>query len=382
MSQNSLNDDYSSNKTINIKIMFKEWCELSTTHGIPQIARARNLFLKIMWLIFFIICLSICSYNITNTFIDFITYKVNVNIQTINEAQTDFPAVSFCNLNSFKTSDPNIKARIDAIIANKSLPKEDLDRANKKMKVINNILKQEALNEKKYGFNLTDLLISCFFKSYPCEKNDFEPFYDYEYGNCFRFNGNLINTKKTHANNPKGGLKLELYIGNNSFQSDIYTNKKGFRVLVHNQSQRHNNDYFIELENKGYDVMPGFETNLIVKRIFYDRYPKPNGKCVDDQTKNYKYQTKCMSKFFNDYKQNIYSQELCQKYALQSYLDQKCNCTEPSLKLNKSCILFEQVRCYENFFQMFDINSYEAINNECPLGKNLIIDLKHELKYP
>ena len=369
-------EKFSLNNELNtdLKSLFTEWCEASTTHGIPRIARARNSFLKIMWFIFFSLCSSVCIYNITNTFIDFITYKINVNIETINEVQTDFPAVSFCNLNPFKMSDPDIRFRIESIINRNNNSIKNLNRANLKIKVINNILKKEASITKNFGFNLSELLISCFFKSYPCKPTDFEPFYDYEFGNCFRFNGKLNNIMRTHANNPRGGLSLEFFVGNDSFLDNFYSNKRGIRILVHNQSHFGNNEYFIDLENKGYDLAPGFSTNLVVKRIFYDRYPKPNGKCVDKLTNNYKYSTNFMRKYFNNYNQTIYSQELCQKYALQSFLDKNCSCTDSSLKLNKSCISIEDVKCYESFFRMFDVNSYEDMNNECPLGKNFFLN--------
>ena len=173
-----------------LKELFKEWCDVSTTHGIPQIFRAKNKFLKIMWLTFFLICLSICIVNIATTFLDYISYRINVNIETVREYETDFPAVSFCNLNPYKTDDFEIKNKMENIIkTNKS---ELLNGADMTFKTSQSILKNyiSGFGENPFGFKLNDMLLSCFYNSFPCELNGIELFSDYDYGNCFRFNGN------------------------------------------------------------------------------------------------------------------------------------------------------------------------------------------------
>lgn len=367
-----------SNQNLNnnqFKKLFQEWCEVSTTHGIPQIARAKNNFLKLMWLIFFIICSSVCVFNILTTFADFLNYKVNVDIETINEYQTQFPAVSFCNLNPFKTGDNEIKNDLESMINDNMILISEAKSSDMKIKVSQAILKLNIskLKPNPYGFKLADLLIGCYFNSYPCAEDDFEEFYDFDYGNCFKFNGNQLNVKNSYMNGPKSGLRLELFIGNSS-QDEPYIDRRGIRLVIHNQTFKSNNDHFVDFDTKGIDISPGFLTNLAIKRTFYHRYSQPTGKCVDDLSINYKHKTKTMQQMFFEYNISVYLQNLCFKYAFQHYFIEFCNCSEPSLKMKQSCKSAKELICLEeklsNFASVNSINKSIEIEfqNECPLG--------------
>ena len=59
---------------------FATWCEQSTSHGIPNIARSRNWFMRIMWALFFLGSLAYCSNLIIKSFIDFFLQKMNIRL--------------------------------------------------------------------------------------------------------------------------------------------------------------------------------------------------------------------------------------------------------------------------------------------------------------
>ena len=66
-----------------IKKILKQWCESTTAHGLPNIARSEFKFLTLMWSCCFLASLSYCTYTIITVFIDFVNNKVNTNVQAI-----------------------------------------------------------------------------------------------------------------------------------------------------------------------------------------------------------------------------------------------------------------------------------------------------------
>ena len=54
--------------------------------------------------------------------------------------------------------------------------------------------KSDYLNDtekKKLGYPFEDMLIDCKFEANTCSASEFEWYYDYNYGNCYRFNSGL-----------------------------------------------------------------------------------------------------------------------------------------------------------------------------------------------
>jgi hypothetical protein len=69
---------------------------------------------------------------------------------------------------------------------------------------------------KQRGFNLNNMLISCYFNKNQCTLDDFVWSYSYEYGNCYTFNSRVNETSTIKTINNAGtsfGLVLELFAG-------------------------------------------------------------------------------------------------------------------------------------------------------------------------
>lgn len=73
----------------------------STANGVPNMLRARNIFLKIMWLTFLIMSTCAGSYYTIDSIIDFFKYSSVTHINVINEDQSQFPTISFCSSPEF-----------------------------------------------------------------------------------------------------------------------------------------------------------------------------------------------------------------------------------------------------------------------------------------
>lgn len=107
------------------------------------------------------------------------------------------------------------------------------------------LIKANLNTNGEFGYRLDEMMISCRFEENDCDLKDWYQFYDFNYGNCFRFNGGITNTAGYEKNNSssrllmhqkasgwRNGLKLELFIGYNQ----RFITKNGFRILIHNQS--------------------------------------------------------------------------------------------------------------------------------------------------
>jgi hypothetical protein len=188
------------------------------------------------------------------------------------------------------------------------------------------------INLTNYGYQLKDLLLGCKFRGVYCTANDFSMYHNYNYGNCFRFNGgkNALNQnvtlKKTIKAGWRYGLQLELFTGFN----DVYSAARGFRILIHN----HTDEYTFPDED-GINVEPGKLTNIAIKKTYVERLDSPFNDCLDDLTQSkYNYlirKSHILDIMKNRFNYKIYNQNLCMKICLQKYIYEKCGCIDLSL---------------------------------------------------
>jgi len=61
---------------IEIKRKFLELLSNSSSHGIPNIIKTHNTWLKLMWFVFFLISLGCCSFLIISGFVQYFSYEV------------------------------------------------------------------------------------------------------------------------------------------------------------------------------------------------------------------------------------------------------------------------------------------------------------------
>ena len=86
----------------------------ATAHGLPNIFRLENKFLKLMWIVFFLCSFGYCIYTISLIILSFISFDVLTNQQVVNVSPVDYPAVTVCNINPFDRR--NAQTYIDAVL--------------------------------------------------------------------------------------------------------------------------------------------------------------------------------------------------------------------------------------------------------------------------
>ena len=139
-----------------------------------------------------------------------------------------FPAVTICNINPFDTSNSNMTSFIDKIMTLNGLNETIVPGTGQYSIAIvreyMNLIKSSAIANlqgnssfiRSLGYELSTLLISCYFNGYACNSSDFFWYFSYDYGNCFIFNhdyGNGTSLKTVSQSGPSSGLQLELFSG-------------------------------------------------------------------------------------------------------------------------------------------------------------------------
>jgi hypothetical protein len=300
---------------MNLKKQAIEIMSTTTCHGIPNIIRARkNPCLAFMWTVSFLVCTGYFSYLTIISIQNYLSYQVITSINIVNESPILFPTVTICNLNGY--------------------------------------FQKDVLNES---------IIDCLFNNIICNKSDFTGIAMNSYGTCLRFNDDLINIKKTYvAGKYSGGLILQLFAGvpdNFSSLSQGY----GFHIFVHNITDK------IVRIIKGVDVAPGFQTNLVIERIFYKKETIPYDDCFNDIDSYYKFNTSFVDELLKT--SSVYQQSECLELCKHKMLQFKCNC-EVSIKNSYICINNDSqadMNCVYKTNNYFYISNYTECLPLCPL---------------
>ena len=124
--------------------------------------------------------------------------------------------------------------------------------------------------ESTYSFfshTIDGMLVNCRFNNMPCTQNDFESYYSFGSGNCYKFNsGKYLNgssyspLKRTSTPGRRNALTLELYSG----QPDIFYDliqSTGVVVFIQNSS------YSPITNAEGVFLANGYETDIVVRQV-------------------------------------------------------------------------------------------------------------------
>ena len=187
-----------------VKHAIKEWAIVSTAHGLPNMFRNERLFLKLMWIAFFLVSAAACFYLMCLSISAYLQFDVSNKISVIYQTPSDFPTVAICNQNLFVTNESlafvtniSTSSYISDLAHFISLPSNFSDVNAVRFNILfgKYIMQLNAMNpdlsddfRKSLGLSLHDFILGCFFASNPCSDDDFLWHYDMLMGNCFIFN--------------------------------------------------------------------------------------------------------------------------------------------------------------------------------------------------
>ena len=312
---------------LKLKERVREILLASTTHGIANIIRGRNLFIKLMWIFFLILSVSVGSYFTIDSILDYLKFDTITTIRVINEKQPKFPTVSFC-----------------------AYPK-----MNYKTKIYEIVVQFEF--EKQLEPNLSSV---------------FENFTDPNNDQCFRFNSgkNIYGEEKEIISTKKSGKPNNLRI---AFYLNVPSVNDFGELLIN--IHNHSTPPF-DMENRGYWLKPGSVSYFQVDRVFTEQMEEPYNDCLKDV-----YEFKLNKTVINEMKvikqsDKAYSQMDC--FRLCSYWfalkESNCSCNSSLKNFEKNCIksffdnetdIYNCIDQYLNEFQRK--NQIEKCLNFCPL---------------
>jgi hypothetical protein len=194
-------------------------------------------------------------------------------VKIFSEKLSDFPAISFCNLNPFiflKSHEIFNKYQEDLFFVNNTiLSIERLFQIRSKMFLFNDSLKQS------FGsYPLNEFMLKCTFNSQICSFKNFTWYYNIYNGNCYTFNSIIGKTQKPLAvnrNNMQNGLSIELFLGLPDQVLPSFSTT-GLKIYIHNNS-------LITRSNEGFELSPGIQTNIAITKTFNLKLESPYNDC-------------------------------------------------------------------------------------------------------
>lgn len=181
--------------------------EKSTIHGVPFYIRAERIPVKIMWGVIILASTGYCAYSVVASFMSYLKYEVDTNVEILRDSDAQFPAVSICilqvcDLDNNKEYKSYFSRMIqDDFNSSGKLTDEELNGIMKTYNLKTLIIKSrdyfiENYNKedlkKHFASNKTSIrwnLISCQYSSEYCFDHDFEFFKINDFQRCYKFNG-------------------------------------------------------------------------------------------------------------------------------------------------------------------------------------------------
>lgn len=299
----------------------------STLHGIAHMFTYERLCVRrCLWIIFFAGSLSFLVFVCADRVRFYLQYPHVTKLDEVSIPLMTFPAVTFCNLNSFRFSrvTRNDLYHAGELLALLNGRYEIRDTHMVEESVLETLkvkadfltFKPRPFNMREFhdrtGHDIKDMLLSCYYRGDKCSTEDFKVIFT-RYGKCYTFNSGQdgqplrITTKGGMGN----GLELMLDIQQDEYlpvwgETDETSFEAGIKVQIHTQDE----PPFID--QLGFGVAPGFQTFVSCQEQRLTYLPPPWGDCRSEPID---------SDFFT-----TYSITACRIDCETRYLVENCNC--------------------------------------------------------
>ncbi|XP_077984573.1 bile acid-sensitive ion channel-like [Glandiceps talaboti] len=267
----------------------------TTMHGLSRIADSANGALTIAWIVGTLLCLGVCAWQISLRFVDFFEFNVNTEILVIHRHSLEFPAITICNFNRYRSTElDNDTLQVLPLFTWSAYGSDgntflDLFAESANITEVQTILDElhstgftiETFTREK-GFSLERSLAHCQWKGRLCSSENFTHVFT-KFGNCYTFNGPsqdeyLEQTMPGFGN----GLSLVVDIDQYSYTESINGNPEaGLKFLVHSKHEPP------LMSSQGYAVQPGTKAFVSISQIQSVNLPRPWGDCDQDSRLNY-----------------------------------------------------------------------------------------------
>jgi hypothetical protein len=312
-------------------------------------------------LVCFIASFGGCAWFMIRSLSDFFKNDVVTSVRVNYVNGFTFPVIGICNLNFFN--------QIGSEIISKSIgPTPEMITFYPFQFAFLNLYKYD---KDIFDFNPYDTILNCSYATESCDfENDFEVYYDFQYGACFRYNsgknmnGDKVDQKKIFGGGSAQGLELEFFIGDVDKNNLIFSRDHGFNIFIQNQSGVES--YYSD----GINISPGTSNRIILSKHSWRKEPKPYSDCTGDLTSIDSYSSQTYKDSFSINKSYTYFD--CFKLCQENYMKQKCNCTLLAQKNLRTCYIddkyfFLDFNCTKMAFDEFAKNPLLIKKCDCPV---------------
>ena len=365
-------------KILKLKQQVHERFQISSLIILPKIINTNYGYLNYIWMICFILSSSSCSLFIFRNISAYMSN--NIITKTIVKNQVNvglsFPIVGICNLNIFTTE--YSKYFLKQLFQTEYPQQDQYFEALIYASYVNGL--NYNFDRRFFGQNLKEFLIDCQFANSKCNfEQDFEYYYDVNYGNCYRYNsgrnmkGQKVDQKYVYTKGIYNSLDLEFYIGPAENNLNPFSFEHGLILFINNESLDSN--YY-----EGINISPGKLTRILISSYSNKRQPKPYSECTNDLNSIDSYDSLTYKKTIKAFPNLKYHYISCFIMCYQKYLGIKCNCQSTyysvyyfeSMRkcavdaMNKTSIMIDR-NCDDNLWILFSKND-EMINEcDCPI---------------
>ncbi|XP_032236199.2 acid-sensing ion channel 3 isoform X2 [Nematostella vectensis] len=271
--------------------LLEAFSSYTTLHGFHFALSSTNRVRQIIWILLLILTSVVLIYQLAYSTQRVLEYASMVQVETRNEDSITFPAISICSNNMMQ------KSKILGKDAQRYLDLLDQKKEDQ-WDAISQSFSPDFDIEKavhQYGLNLSLAMKSCHYGRYlKCNPSHFTTFKEFRYGLCYTFNsGKRESAFISHDTGPTSGLSITLDAQPEEYYSLYSSTGTGFRVIVHDQSE------FPWVEKHGWEIPPGFSTNVRLARKEISSLESPyNSNCSRDT--NYASQSYCLVQCYSD----------------------------------------------------------------------------------
>ena len=349
-------------KNNKILSLTRDTFESSSIHAIPNIIRNKFVSIKIVWLVCFVISFGGCAWFMINSINDYLENHVVTSFRINYVNELTFPVIGICNLNFFNKK-----------LANDFVTKNVGDKPDMTTVFPWRFLSLDLYqgNNKFLDLDPNNILTKCLYSTQDCNKtNDFEIYYDYQYGACLRYNsgknmnGENVDQKKVYASGSYYGLVMEFVIGDVDENNNMFSIDNGFNIFIQNRS------VFESYSLEGIKISPGTSTRISLTKNSWRKEPKPYSDCIGDLTSIDSYPSKTYKQSFSPNK--TYSYFECWKKCQGNFFISFCNCSiQENVKSHRACYSGNNFRqdaiCTKSAFEIFPTNPIYLKECDCPI---------------
>ncbi len=259
-----------------------------TAHGIPNIARSESTLIRVIWLISVLASFSYCCYGLSKNLQNYLNNESVTETSFDRVVSLEFPTITICNLMQYKTNDPTFPYR-EKFQSVENITRDLINATVDVSYLFANQMAQFVVNQKgknnadKVSYTVDDMLLNCQFNFIFCDKSDFHQWYSTVYGLCFSFNsgldskGNKIELKKSLSPGRQNALRLDLFVDTPENKIS-FIRSSGAIMFIHNSTAKP------LMTMEGVFLSPGYETDIAISQINYQRLGQPFSDCVADTT--------------------------------------------------------------------------------------------------